>query len=55
MLESSFRRALLMSDNNYSTFVTDPIAGGMLAMALLFIAASIGRSWWVSRRENAAA
>ncbi len=55
MLESSFRRALLMSDNDYSTFVTDPIARGMLAVAVLFIAASVGRSWWGSRRQNAAA
>jgi len=52
MLESSFRRALLMSNNDYSTFVTDPIAGGMLAIAVLFVAASIGRSWYTSRRRE---
>ena len=51
MLESSFRRSLLMSNNDYTTFVTDPIAGGMLAVAALFVASSIGRSWWVSRRS----
>ena len=55
MLESSFRRALLMSSNDYTTFVTDPIAGGMLGVALLFVASSIGRSWWVSRKEQRAA
>ena len=55
MLESSFRRALLMSDNDYSTFVTDPIAGSMMALAFVFVASSVGRSWWVSRREQRAA
>jgi putative tricarboxylic transport membrane protein len=55
MLESSFRRALLMSDNDYSTFVTDPIAGGMMALAFVFVASSIGRSWWVSRKQQQAA
>ena len=54
MLESSFRRALLMSSNDYSTFVTDPIAGSMLAIAALFVASSIGRSWWVSRKQQRA-
>lgn len=55
MLESSFRRALLMSNNDYMTFVTDPIAGGMLAVAVLFVAVSIGRSWYSGRRGERAA
>jgi putative tricarboxylic transport membrane protein len=55
MLESNFRRALLMSDNDYSTFVTDPIAGTMMALAFVFVASSVGRSWWISRKEQRSA
>ena len=51
MLESSFRRSLLMSNNDYTTFVRDPISAGMLAIAVLFVTVSIVRTWYVERRR----
>jgi putative tricarboxylic transport membrane protein len=51
MLESSFRRALLMSNNDYTTFFRDPISAGMLALAALFVAVSLVRTWYVDRRR----
>jgi len=41
MLESIFRRALLMSNNDYTTFVRAPISAGML-----FVACCSSRSRW---------
>ncbi|MBB3458377.1 putative tricarboxylic transport membrane protein [Rhizobium sp. BK313] len=40
LIESNYRRALVLSDGDYSTFVTDPISAGLLAVALLFIVGS---------------
>lgn len=54
MLESSFRRALLMSNNDYTTFVRDPISAGMLFVALSFVTASLVRTWYVDRRRGRA-
>lgn len=51
MLESSFRRALLMSNNDYTTFFRDPISAGMLALAALFVTVSLVRTWYVDRRR----
>jgi putative tricarboxylic transport membrane protein len=41
LIESNFRRALVLSAGDYSTFVTDPISAGLLSVALLFIIGSI--------------
>jgi len=43
MVESNYRRALVLSDGDMSTFVTNPIAAGFLALAGLFIVGSIWR------------
>jgi putative tricarboxylic transport membrane protein len=51
MLESSFRRALLMSSNDYTTFFRDPISAGMLALAAMFVMGSLVRTWYVDRRR----
>jgi putative tricarboxylic transport membrane protein len=40
LIESNFRRALVLSDGDYSTFVTDPISAGLLGVALLFLVGS---------------
>jgi putative tricarboxylic transport membrane protein len=49
LVESNFRRALVLSDGNYMTFLKDPISAGLLGVAFLFIAGSIfrhiGESW----------
>ncbi|MGE3844127.1 MAG: tripartite tricarboxylate transporter permease [Vicinamibacterales bacterium] len=43
MVESNYRRALVLSGGDMSTFVTDPIAAAFLALAALFIVGSIWR------------
>jgi len=37
MLEENFRRALLLSRGNFSTFVTRPISGALLGVVAIFI------------------
>jgi putative tricarboxylic transport membrane protein len=43
VVESNYRRALVISAGNYRTFIQDPIAAGLLGAALLFTAASAVR------------
>ena len=45
MVESNYRRALVLSDGDHATFVRDPIAAGLLAFAVLFIVGSLVRPW----------
>lgn len=52
LIESSFRRSLLVSNGDYSIFVRDPMSAGMLAVALLFIVVSLGRNWYVIRKDR---
>ena len=39
MLEENFRRAMLISGGDMSTFVTRPISAGLLVLALFLLAA----------------
>jgi TctA family transporter len=50
MLEENFRRAMLLSRGNFSTFVTHPISGTLLAI----IAALIGWQMVASARGRRA-
>ena len=43
MVESSYRRALVLSDGDHVTFLRDPISAGLLGLALLFIVGSLAR------------
>jgi putative tricarboxylic transport membrane protein len=43
MVESNYRRALVLSDGDYTTFIRDPVSGGLLALAFLFVAGSLFR------------
>lgn len=43
MVESNFRRALVLSGDDYMTFLQDPISAGLLGAALLFILGSLLR------------
>jgi putative tricarboxylic transport membrane protein len=52
MIESNYRRALVLSDNDYSTFITDPISAGLLAVAILFLVGSFV-SMFRERRKDA--
>ncbi|MBK8159097.1 MAG: tripartite tricarboxylate transporter permease [Rhodospirillaceae bacterium] len=52
LIESSFRRSLLVSNGDYAIFVRDPISAGMLGVAVLFIVISLARNWYMIRRER---
>jgi putative tricarboxylic transport membrane protein len=41
MVESNYRRALVLSDGDHATFVQDPVAAALLALASLFLIGSI--------------
>ena len=43
VVESNYRRALVISGGDYRTFIQDPIAAGLLIAALLFISGSLVR------------
>jgi putative tricarboxylic transport membrane protein len=43
MVESNYRRALVLSGGDYMTFVRDPISAGLLAVAVVFLAGALVR------------
>ena len=43
MIESNYRRALVLSSGSHMTFVQDPISAGLLGLAMLFIIGSVIR------------
>jgi putative tricarboxylic transport membrane protein len=45
MVESNYRRALVLADGDHATFLRDPIAAGLLGLSALFIAGSLVREW----------
>ena len=45
VVESNFRRALVISGGDYRAFVQDPIAAGLLITACLFLTGSMLRRW----------
>jgi putative tricarboxylic transport membrane protein len=48
MVESNYRRALVLSDGDYSTFVRDPISAVLLALSAIFIVTSLIRHFRAS-------
>jgi putative tricarboxylic transport membrane protein len=46
LVESNFRRSLVLSGDDYMIFVQDRIALGLLILAGLFVAGSLGRRLW---------
>jgi putative tricarboxylic transport membrane protein len=43
MVESNYRRALVLSDGDYTAFVRDPVSASLLALAAVFVAGSLIR------------
>lgn len=43
LVESNFRRSLVLSGDDYSIFLSDKISLGLLALAFVFIAGSLGK------------
>ena len=54
MLEENFRRALLLGRGNFSTFVTRPISGTLLALIAIFVIWQLTSFILQSRRASAA-
>ncbi len=52
LVESNYRRSLLLSGGEHSIFLEDPIAIGLLSVAGLFIMGSVGRRIWLSLRKR---
>jgi len=52
MVESNYRRALVLSGGDYMTFVRNPISAGLLSVALLFVVGSLVRHAKASSRTS---
>jgi putative tricarboxylic transport membrane protein len=55
VVESNYRRALVISAGDYRTFIQDPIAAGLLALALLFVTGALVRRLREARSARRAA
>lgn len=51
LVESSFRRSLVLSGDDYLIFLTDKVSLGLLSLAFLFIAGSIGKRLYDAVRK----
>lgn len=51
MVESNYRRALVLSGGNHMTFLQDPISAGLLGFALIFVVGSLVRHIKEKKRE----
>jgi putative tricarboxylic transport membrane protein len=53
MIESSYRRSLVLSQGDHAIFIQDPVSAGLLAAALLLVIGSLVRNWYSARRQQA--
>ena len=53
MVESNYRRALVLSDGDYMIFMQDRLSAALLGFALVFIVGSLFRHAVDARRGNA--
>ena len=54
LVESNYRRSLVLSAGDHAIFLEDPIAVGLLIVAVLFIAGSLGTRLWLAIRQDRA-
>jgi putative tricarboxylic transport membrane protein len=52
MIESNYRRSLVLSRGDHMIFLQDPVAAGLLAAAVLFVIGSLVRNWYGARRRK---
>ncbi len=52
LVESNYRRSLVLSGGEHSIFLEDPVAVGLLTVAALFILGSLGTRIWLSLRRD---
>jgi TctA family transporter len=53
MLEENFRRALLLSRGNFTTFITRPISGVLLGLIGIFIVWQLAAFFLQARKTTA--
>jgi putative tricarboxylic transport membrane protein len=53
LIESNYRRSLVISGGDNSIFLEDPIAVGFLVLATLIIIASLAKEWRTARAAKA--
>jgi putative tricarboxylic transport membrane protein len=46
LVESNYRRSLVLSRGDHSIFLSDPISVGLLAVSVLFIGGSVGKHFY---------
>ena len=54
LVESNYRRSLVLSAGDHAIFLEDRIAVGLLIVAVLFIAGSLGTRLWLAIRQDRA-
>ena len=54
MVESNYRRALVLASGDHMTFLQDPISAGLLGLALVFVVGSFVRQGLGERRRRRA-
>jgi putative tricarboxylic transport membrane protein len=54
MIESSYRRSLVLSGGDHAIFLQDPVSAGLLAAAVLLVLASLARNWYAARKQERA-
>jgi putative tricarboxylic transport membrane protein len=52
LIESNYRRSLVLSGGDNSIFLQDPIAVGFLALAALIVAGSLAKEWRRARAQK---
>lgn len=52
LIESNYRRSLLLTGGDHSVFINDPVSLGLLITALLFIVGSLARDIRAARRQR---
>jgi putative tricarboxylic transport membrane protein len=53
MIESNYRRSLVIARGDHMIFLQDPVSAGLLIVAVLFVLGSLARNWYGSRQTEA--
>jgi putative tricarboxylic transport membrane protein len=52
MIESNYRRSLVLARGDHMIFLQDPVSAGLLATAVLFVLGSLARHWYAARKQE---
>jgi len=52
LIESNYRRSLVLSGGDNTIFLQDPIAVGFLVLAVLIVVGSLAKEWRSARAEK---